>query len=274
MMKRIVWFAGMLVLIAGCSDQTSGPGGSLGGNVLVKLTATPGASSGAVQLSKTSDGWWGGGAPSTVESLYVQSATIILKDIAFTGGVDTVRTRDSVACERDEEAEEHGEWHKKGLRIHFRGPFLVDLTNGTPTQITLDTIPPGSYNGIRFLVHKLRSKDVMANPAFPDSLVGYSIVVRGFIRYAGGNDSSFVFKTNINEEFKVKGNFVVSPGDNVVPYVLNFDMASWFQDYQGRVLDPNNYMDRFRIRYAVMAALGGKSRMCGGKDRDDNGYPD
>ncbi len=270
MTKQIALLAGMLVLIAGCSDQTTGPVGSLGSNVLVKLTATPGTSSGAVQLSKTTDGW--GGTSASVESLYVRSATIVLKDIAFTGGIDTLHTRDSLTCEREDEMEEHDGRHDNGLRINFKGPFLVDLTNGTPTQITLDTIPPGTYNGIRFVIHKLRRNDVTMNPTFPDSLIGYSIVVRGTVRYAGKADTSFVFKADIDQEFKVKGNFVVAQGDNAVPYVLNFDMASWFKDFNGRILDPNGFLDRFRIRFAIMAALGG--RMHGGRDRDDNGDPD
>lgn len=267
-MKRLPLFAGMLILIAGCSDQTTGPG-SLGGNVMVKLTATPGASAGAVQLAKTAGVT---GVDATVDSLYVSSATVVLKDIAFTGGIDTLRARDSVVCEREDDMDEHEGWQDKGFRVNFKGPFIVDMTNGTPTQITLDTIPPGTYNGIRFSIHRLRSRDVMMNPSLPDTLVGYSIVVRGIIRYSGGTDMPFVFKTDINQEFKVKGNFVVSAGDNAIPYVLNFDMASWFKAPNGRILDPNSFMDRFWIRWAIKSALGG--RMHGGRDRDNNGDPD
>ncbi len=268
-MKRLLLFAGMLILIAGCSDQTTGPGGASGGNVLVKLTATPGTSAGAVQLSKTAGV---AGTDATVDSLYVSSATIVLKDIAFTGGIDTLHTRDSVACEREDDMDEHEGWQNPGFHVNFKGPFVVDMTNGVPTQITLDTIPPGTYTGIRFSIHRLRSRDVMMNPSFPDSLVGYSIVVRGIVRYPGGTDTPFVFKTDINQEFKVKGNFVVTAGDNAVPYVLNFDMASWFRAPNGRILDPNSFMDRFLIRWAIKSALGGG--MHGGRDMDNNGVPD
>lgn len=275
MKKQLAWLAGFIVLVAGCSDQTTGPAVYTGQNSLVRLTASTGVSSGPIQLSKVNDGWDGGGgaAMSTVESLYVKSATIILKDIAFTGGIDSVNTRDSVSCEREDEWEEHeGRDEDMGFRIHFKGPFVVDMLNGTPTQITLDTIPPGTYNGIRFVVHKLRRKDVTMHPAFPDSLIGFSIVVRGTIRYAGGTDTSFVFKADIDREFKVKGNFVVAQGVNIVPYVLNFDMASWFKGPNGRILDPNSFFDRFGIRQAIVVALGGHMR--GGRDRDDNGDPD
>ncbi len=267
-MKRVLFFAAMLALIAGC-DQTTGPSGSSGGNVLVKLTATPGASAGAVQLAKTAGV---SGTDATVDSLYVSSATIVLKDIAFTGGIDTLHTRDSVACGREDDADEHEGWQDKGFHVNFKGPFIVDMTNGVPTQITLDTIPPGTYTGIRFEIHRLRSRDVMMNPSIADSLVGYSIVVRGIVRYSAGTDMPFVFKADINQEFKVKGNFVVAAGDNAVPYVLNFDMASWFKAPSGRILDPNNFMDRFLIRWAIKSSLGGGMR--GGRDGDNDGLPD
>ncbi len=45
------------------------------------------------------------------------------------------------------------------------------------TQIVPDTVPPGKYDGIRFVLHTLHRRDIAANPLFPDSLVGYCIVV-------------------------------------------------------------------------------------------------
>lgn len=258
---------GVFVLLAGCKDGSMGPV-TADQNALVILTASAGVSAGPVQLGKTT-GFHD--ALASVESLTVQSATIVLKDIAFMGVIDTVHTRDSVQCGRDDDAEEH-EFGMRVGRLRFKGPFLVDLQNNTPTQIALDTIPPGNYTGIKFVIHKLRHRDVMMNPAFPDSLVGYSIVVRGIVQYSDTTKVPFVFKADIDEEFKVKGNFVVAPGDKLVPYVLNFDMASWFTDGRGRILDPNNRWDRWAIRWAIKAAL--KGRVCGGRDHNWDGRPD
>jgi hypothetical protein len=262
---------GLMVLLAGCRDNASGPGE--GQNVLVQVTASATGGSGPVHLSKGMDAV---GTLGAIDSLRVDGAVVVLKDIVFKPAIDGEHARDSVETEREDESEDHeGEMHKTdgdGHQVHFKGPFVVSLKDTTPVQIALDTIPPGTYNGIKFVVHKLRSKDISRNPALPDSLVGYSIVVAGSFKSSGGDWTSFLFKTDIDEEFKAKGNFVVSPGDILIPYVLKFDLASWFKGPYGRILDPNDSMDRRWIRYAIKASLKGGLRC--GRDRDHNGDPD
>ncbi len=248
-----------------CSDNSEGPTNGSGQNVAVKLTAAAGQASGPVILGKIS------GTSATIDSIMVEDALIVLKDISFTGGIDSMHARDSVECERHDEQEDR-ESDDALRHVHFRGPFLISLKDTTPVQITVDTIPPGTYDGIRFMIHKLRRKDVMRNPALPDSLVGYSIVVHGSVKYASGGWTPFVFRTDIDEDFKVKGDFVIMAGDNLTPYVLRFDLASWFTDPSGRILDPNNMMDRMWIRWLIKASL--KGRMVGGRDHDDDGHPD
>jgi hypothetical protein len=262
MNKGSLLLAALFALMAGCKDNSTAPI-SNDQNVFVKLTAASGASSGPITLGKSS------GVLATIDSLSVDSAMVVLKDIAFIPAVDTLHTRDSVRCSSDDDAEEHG---GKGPRVHFKGPFLVQLFSGQPVQIAIDTIPAGTYNGIRFSIHKLRTKDVLKNPALPDSLVGYSIVIKGSVKYAGAPRVRFVYKADIDEEFKVKGNFVVASAVTVVPYVLNFDMASWFTDPTGRILDPGSLMDRWMIRHIIKAALNG--HVHGGRDFDNNGKPD
>jgi hypothetical protein len=254
-------------LMAGCKDSSTGPM-SADQNILVKMIAAPGHSVGSISLSKVSGVQ---GILASVDSLSVDSAVIVLKDIAFVSAVDTAHTQDSVSCNRDDDAEEHEGAGMRG-RVHFKGPFLVQLFNGRPSQITLDTIPAGTYNGIKFVIHKLRMRDVVLYPSFPDSLVGYSIVIKGTIKYAGSSSVPFVYKADIDEEFKVKGDFVVAPGEKVVPYVLNFDMASWFTGGSGRIYDPNRFPDRWMIRQAIKAAL--KGRVHGGRDFNEDGDPD
>ncbi len=267
MRKEIAVLVAAFALLAGCQDNSTSPvtGDQ---NVLVRLTAALGQSEGPIRLGKVPGAE---GTLAAVDSLAVDSALIVLKDIAFTGAVDTAKTRDSMKVSEDDDAEEH-EGEHMSHRIHFKGPFLVPLYSGHPTQIALDTIPAGTYNGIKFVIHKLRKNDVRRNPSFPDSLVGYSIVINGRVKLAGGSWTPFVYKADINEEFKVKGNFVVLPGDKLIPYVLNFDMASWFVSSSGRILDPGSRSDRRIIRQNIKAALSGHVR--GGRDDDDDGMPD
>ncbi len=259
---------GSALAVVGCSDNTSAPVAGTGGAVTVAVTAVATSSSMPIQLGKVS------GTPSTlatVDSISIDDALLVFKDISFSPAIDTVHELDSAKCEGEDEAEEHGD-HNMFEHVRFKGPFLVVLHNNTPVQVAVDTIPPGVYNGITFIIHRVRRSDLMRNPMLPDSLVGYSVVISGRVKYAGGDWVPFVFKTDINEAFKVKGNFTVGTGDTMVPYVLQFDLTGWFTDPGGRILDPNSMMDRFEIRHLIKAAL--KGHMWGGRDDDHDGKPD
>ena len=256
----------LAVMIVGCSPESSGPGGS--GNGSVQLMVSGGADQGTVRLGKTGGAT---GVLAPVESLEVSQALIVLKDIHFLGAPDSARLRDSVECRFDADREDHDGW-KRDSTTHFKGPFIVALHDTTPVQIAVDTITPGQYSGLKFNIHKLRMSDVTRDPLLPDSLVGYSVVVAGSVKYPGGTWVPFLFKADIDEDFKVKGDFTVAEGQSVTPYVLKFDLGSWFRTANGRTLDPNDPADRHWIRYAIKASL--KGRMAGGRDHDHDGRPD
>jgi hypothetical protein len=267
-MKRIpVMVVAGLVLAAGCSDNSSGPDNQTN-SPLVVLTASAGGSAGGVFLSKIAGA---DGVLSAVDSLSVDHAVVVLKDLRFIGVPDTAHMRDSVECERDNVVEDHGKFTMDSTR-HFRGPFVITLLDTTPVQIALDTIRPGAYAGIRFNIHKLRQMDVQRNPLLPDSLVQYSIAVAGMVKYTGGVWTPYLFKADVDEDFLVKGDFVITAGQQLTPYVLKFDIVSWFRSSGGRILDPNSSSDRTAIRNAIKGSL--KGHMRGGRDRDHNGEPD
>jgi len=268
-MKRIT-LAGIaaLLFLIGCTDKSSEPA-AISSGVPVAVFGVAGLEGSAVQMMKSD------GAVGAVDSIRVASAIIVLKDIGFHSSIDTAHVRDSSECDRDDRDEYEGEHHEgdyhKGMQ-HFKGPYVVELLNNTPTQIALDTIPPGNYDGIKFILHKLHQRDVAANPLFPDSLVGYSIVVSGNAFSAGQVvGTPFVFKADINEEFKVRGDFLVEEGSNLVPYALDFKMDTWFNG-RTRVLDPNNFWDRRQIRWNIKHAF--KDLMRGGRDWNHDGHPD
>ncbi len=268
-MKKILTAGAFtLLFVFGCSDNGSGPPANNGSGVPVAVFGVAGLEGGSVPLMK-SDGTTG-----AVDSIRVASTIIVLKNIAFHSHIDTVHARDSSEVDRDDRDEDIGIFHDgehHGGMQRFKGPFVVELLNNTPTQIALDTIPPGTYDGIKFVLHKLRHRDVAANPLFPDSLVGYSVVVSGNVFYAGQSGTPFVFKADINEEFKVRGDFVVEAGSNLVPYALDFKMNTWF-DGRTRVLDPNSFWDRWHIRWNIKHAF--KDLMTGGRDWNHDGHPD
>lgn len=257
----------MALMLFGCAQDTTGPDSGTSGS-LVRLTASGGSTLGSIRLGKLA------GVDQTlasVDSLVITHAIIVLKDVKFLLAPDSVHMRDSTECQRDDDAEDRGEG-KGDPALHFKGPFIVVLHDSTPVQIALDTLAAGLYSGIKFNIHKLRSRDVNRNPSFPDSLLGYSVAVAGFAKYSAGGWAPFVFKADINEDFKAKGDFVVAAGQTLTPYVLKFDLVSWFRSASGRLLDPNDLEDRRGIRHAIKASL--KGRMAGGRDRDNDGHPD
>jgi hypothetical protein len=256
-----------ILVLVGCKESANGPDSSISGG-MVSLTASSGGNDGSILLRKTDAT---GQVQGAVDSLVVNQAVIVLKDIKLLAAPDSAHMRDSMECEHDFQNWMRG-GHYWDSTMHFRGPFIVTLRDTTPVQISLDTLPAGSYVGIRFNIHKLRSKDVQNNPSFPDSLVGYSIAVSGSARDTGGAWKPFVFKADIDEDFLVKGDFIVDQGQTLTPYVLNFDLASWFRSPTGRILDPNNSGDRWMIRWIIKAAL--KGHMFGGRDRNHDGHPD
>lgn len=72
------------------------------------------------------------------------------------------------------------------------GPFVLFLNlSSSVNEISSEIIPVGSYNKIKFEVHKLNNNEPVPDPEFADSNGQYSVVVKG--RYLG---NYFVYKSS------------------------------------------------------------------------------
>ncbi|MBK9334889.1 MAG: hypothetical protein IPM96_21445 [Ignavibacteria bacterium] len=72
------------------------------------------------------------------------------------------------------------------------GPFVLFLNlSSSVNEISSEIIPVGSYNKIKFEVHKLNNNEPVPDPEFADSNGRYSVIVKG--RYLG---SHFVYKSS------------------------------------------------------------------------------
>ncbi len=253
------------LVIAGCSNKMTGPQDAASGGATLDLFATGGIVPGQSVQPLTGASLAG----SRVDSIEIRGAVLVLKNIVFSANIDSLRDRDSVEATMDDERDDHDEAADIFTHVRFKGPFVVGLMNNQPTVVTVDTIPPGTYNGIRFQIHRLSRKDVMRNAMLPDSLVGFSVVVTGEVMYHDSTSKSFEFRTDINQDFKVRGNFVVHAGDRDVPYALNFNIVNWFRDRSGKLLDPNNPHDWRRIRQEIREALRGQVGFKHGRGDDD-----
>ncbi len=254
MFKKLILLGlvSVAILLVGCTKGTE-PTSNL---VPVEL-AVKGETSGNIYFAKTLG---------QVDSIKIDFAIIILRWIQFKQNIDTVK-EDSLLDDHKMKRMDDDP------TIRFKGPFFVTLRNNEPTPIAVDSLPPGNYDGIKFKVHALVPMDLVRNPAIPDSLLGKSIYVKGKI-YQNGEWKDFVFTTGkVNTEFKIKGDFTITESDRNIPYVLVFDLTSWFIDpMTGRVLDPSDPGDHGKIISNIVLSFKNKCR--GGKDRNRDGRPD
>ncbi|MCS7229003.1 MAG: hypothetical protein RMJ81_01580 [Candidatus Kryptonium sp.] len=248
------------ISINGC---TKGTEPSATSSVPVELTLK-GETTGAITFAKGFE---------QVDSIKIDFAIIVLRWIQFKQNIDTVK-EDSLWDDQDmNRLREKMRRIDNDPTIRFKGPFFVRLRNNEPTPIGIDSLPPGNYNGIKFKVHAIVPYDLQVNPAIPDSFLGKSIYVKGKI-YQSGAWKDFIFTTGkVNIEFKIKGNFTITETDRNIPYVLIFDLTSWFIDpFTGRILDPSDPGNHGKIIANIVHSLKSKSR--GGKDRNRDGKPD
>lgn len=116
------------------------------------------------------------------------------------------------------------------------GPFVISLNlNASVNRITSSFIPAGTYDKIKFEIHKLENNETVPDPDFADSNGRYSVVVKGSY-----NGSSFVYKSSksAHQILSFQGNlFVSETGTSNV--TLKIKPYIWFID-NGVYLDPAN----------------------------------
>jgi len=207
-----------------------------------------------------------------VDSLRIDSAIVVLQRIKFESHIDTVSV-DTTGTAPDDERE---------INVTFKGPFVIHVRDTIGIDFANQTLPAGTYDGIKFKIHKLQNgekhedsdernhRTLVSNDS---STRGWSIVVWGSFK-KNGVWTPFTLKLDVEVEFKIKGNFVVSNATSSVDIALNFNMGLWFKNPQtGGLLDPTDVTSANRDLFvrAVKTSFG-QGR--GGHDRNHDGHPD
>ncbi len=125
------------------------------------------------------------------------------------------------------------------------GPFVLDIsmTSSLPTVIALKTIPAGAYTEVHFKIHKHTPNEVVIDPDFGTTGVGYSGIISGTY-----NGVPFTYRTSItaSQETDIDPPIVVSA--TATPPIgagaaSNFnvtvmvDPSMWFM-VNGKVINP------------------------------------
>ncbi len=119
------------------------------------------------------------------------------------------------------------------------GPFVVSLNlEGMTTDFVVSDIPPGSYDRVRFRVHKLGGSETPPDPEFrdgSDSSSRYSVIVKGNI-----NSIPFIYKSRESADQDLPLVTPLEIGKNEsANLTITVDPYSWFYN-EGILLDPTD----------------------------------
>ena len=118
------------------------------------------------------------------------------------------------------------------------GPFVVSLNlEGMTTDFVVSDIPPGSYDRVRFRVHKLGGSETPPDPEFRDGSDGsrYSVIVKGNI-----NSIPFIYKSreSADQELQLVTPLEIGKSESA-NLTITVDPYTWFYN-EGILLDPTD----------------------------------
>lgn len=226
---------GALVLAA-CSDA-SGPKGPAAVSLSFATRSQPAALASA--------------APITVDA---NGSSLVINRIQAVFGEIELEPMDMPDCPASGEGNECPE-----LKLD---PVLVELPlDGVATLDLGAVIPAGTYKELEFEIDAVESAEASGGPflaAHPE-FRGISIRVEGTY-----NGEPFVYTTGLDTEVELEfeNGFAVSGNPSNLTVLV--DVASWFKDVSGALLDPRNAENAGRIGDNIKVSF----RVFGDDDRD------
>jgi hypothetical protein len=145
------------------------------------------------------------------------------------------------------------------------GPFLLHLAGtalgGGVTQEFSIEVPAGTYDELRFIVHKLEDGQRIGVPELdgPRASIAMRLTVDG--------TDHLTFTSELNEAQRFGGTFVVEEGSAPDNITISIDPSGWFQDGSG-FLDPRESANRQDIEDAIRTSIDAF------EDDDRNGLSD
>lgn len=147
------------------------------------------------------------------------------------------------------------------------GPFVLFLNLSSSINfISSSIIPPGSYDKIKFEIHKLSDNEPVPDPEFADLNGRYSVIVKGW--YLG---NYFIYKStkSAHQKLRFPNVFPISVTQSnitmiVKPYI-------WFIE-NGVYLDPREPSNSNDIDNNIKDNINNNFKAF--KDNDKNGLPD
>lgn len=262
-MKKALFLGIALILVTslywfGCSNS-SNPVSATGlpGQVTVTAYLTQQANSSLHKISSTS----------SIDSITVTRVRVVLRDLRL-------KSENNEDIEMDHEDGTNNQTYNYN---HFedsteigehsdqrQAPFVLDLSlTDTVQQIAIDTFPPGTYDGVKFEIHRVDQSDIDSLPpdvqaTFADFLAGnrYSVIIDGNY-YQNGQATPFTYKSEIDAEIELPINppLVVDSTQATVNLTLKINSSGWFFDSNNNLLDPTNSTNTYIIDHNLKSFL-------------------
>jgi hypothetical protein len=125
------------------------------------------------------------------------------------------------------------------------GPAIVDLPVDGTTKVVLDgAVPPGKYNGLHAKLDAVKpDEDEPGVSAFlvahPD-WKGISVKVTGVFTDAKSQTHNFTFASEADAEIEAAFQPAITVATSTSNITVSVDVASWFKDKAGAVIDPTD----------------------------------
>ena len=130
--------------------------------------------------------------------------------------------------------------------VFSTGPFIIKIDPNVKqlNYVTGVILHPGTFNKVKFEIHKLGGNEIPPDPDFLDSNGRYSVIVKGSF-----SDMPFEYKSKIsaNQKLHFQKPLVIIQEKASSNLTIELNPYMWFMGDDGNVLDPNNPANRFII---------------------------
>jgi hypothetical protein len=169
----------------------------------------------------------GSSSATTGGSLTLSAAQVVLRKIELAAVGTTCATETehddaarmtSEVAEADDDAAETGD-HEKGCEGLDLGPLTVNLPLDATTKLILDAlVPAGTYTGVKAQLD--------------------AVTVSGVFTDAASMAHPFTFTSSGHAEVEIQFPTPITVGPTTSNVTVTVDVASWFKDASGAILDP------------------------------------
>jgi hypothetical protein len=133
------------------------------------------------------------------------------------------------------------------------GPFLLHVAgsdvNGAIVESFVIEAPVGTYDDLRFVVHKLEDGQSTGHPELDVPRAAIALA----LRVDGG--APIVFTSEQNSVQRIFGQFVVAAGSSPDNITLSIDPSGWFTAGNGSFLDPRLGGNQQAIENNIAASI-------------------